>query len=49
MYQISKMTEQEKQGMIVIHKTFSEVLPGEAAQAMLHSLGKVPAGGRLYS
>lgn len=40
MYQISKMTEQEKQGMIVIHKTFSEVLPGEAAQAMLHSLGK---------
>lgn len=49
MFKISKMTEEEKQSVITMHKVISAIMPGEAAQAMLHSLGEVPAGGRLYS
>ena len=40
MFKFSKMTEEEKQGFILMHKTISVIMPGEAAQAMLHSLGK---------
>lgn len=40
MFKISKMTEEEKQSVIHMHKAISVVMPGEAAQAMLHSLGK---------
>lgn len=53
MFKFSKMTEEEKQGFIHMHKVISTIMPGEAAQAMLHSLGKflreVPAGRCLYS
>lgn len=35
-----KMTEQDRQGIILLHKTMEEFFPGEAAQAMLQSLGK---------
>lgn len=40
MFKFSKMTEEEKQGLIHMHKVISTIMPGEAAQAMLHSLGK---------
>lgn len=40
MFKFSKMTEEEKQGFIHIHKVISVIMPGEAAQAMLHSLGR---------
>lgn len=40
MFKFSKMTEEEKQGFIHMHKVISAIMPGEAAQAMLHSLGK---------
>lgn len=40
MFKFSKMTEEEKQGFIHMHKVISTIMPGEAAQAMLHSLGK---------
>ena len=40
MSKISKMTEEEKQSAIILHKAISAIMPGEAAQAMLHSLGK---------
>lgn len=40
MFKISKMTEEEKQSVIVMHKVVSAIMPGEAAQAILHSLGK---------
>lgn len=40
MFKISKMTEEEKQSAITMHKVISAIMPGEAAQAMLHSLGK---------
>lgn len=40
MFKISKMTEEEKQSVIAMHKVISAIMPGEAAQAMLHSLGK---------
>lgn len=40
MFKISKMTEEEKQSVIIMHKAISVVMPGEAAQAMLQSLGK---------
>lgn len=49
MFKISKMTEEEKQSVITMHKVISTIMPGEAAQAMLHSLGEVPAGRCLYS
>ena len=35
-----KMTEQDKQEFILLHKTMEEFRPGAAAQAMLQSLGK---------
>lgn len=35
-----RMTEQDRQGIILLHKTMEEFCPGEAAQAMLQSLGK---------
>lgn len=35
-----RMTEQDRQGIILLHKTMEEFYPGEAAQAMLQSLGK---------
>lgn len=41
MFKFSKMTEEEKQSVIIMHKAISVVMPGEAAQAMLHSLGKL--------
>ena len=40
MFKISKMTEEEKQSVITMHKVSSAIMPGEAAQARLHSLGK---------
>lgn len=40
MFKISKMTEEEKQSVIAMHKVISAIRPREAAQAMLHSLGK---------
>lgn len=44
-----RMTEQDRQGIILLHKTMEEFCPGEAAQAMLQSLGEIPADRHVYS
>lgn len=40
MYKFSKMNEQEKHEIILMHKALAAIMPDAAAQAMLHSLGK---------
>lgn len=44
-----KMTEQDKQEFILLHKTMEEFRPGAAAQAMLQSLGEIPANRPMHS